>query len=107
MDDFIGQYADSVRFTEWSIKDTAIIPTGGKGKGHAGYKVQVGGNDEFYILLIVFKEEIAQSFPLNTVCRVLTEKGRLKPSKNGDQHQIKVNKKPIRHYVVIEKLEFD
>lgn len=107
MDDFIGQYADSVRFTEWSIKDTAIIPTGGKGKGHAGYKRQNGGIDEFYILPIVFKEEIAQSFPIQTTCRVLTEKGRLKPSKNGDQHQIKVNKKPIRHYVVIEKLEFD
>lgn len=72
---------------------------------HAGFKVQVGGNDEFYILPLVFREEIAQSFPIHTVCKVLSEKGRLKPSKNGYQHQIKVNKRPIRHYVVIEKLE--
>ena len=107
LDDFIAQYADSPRFLLWSERDAPYTMTGGKGKGHAGFKVQVGGNDEFYILPLVFREEIAQSFPIHTVCKVLSEKGRLKPSKNGYQHQIKVNKKPIRHYLIIEPLELD
>ncbi|WP_455518436.1 DUF927 domain-containing protein [Neisseria cinerea] len=107
LDDFIAQYADSPRFLSWSERDAPYTMTGGKGKGHAGFKVQVGGNDEFYILPLVFREEIAQSFPIHTVCKVLSEKGRLKPSKNGYQHQIKVNKKPIRHYLIIEPLELD
>ena len=91
---FMDVYALSMRFSDWSS------PT--VNQNHAGYRKQEGHITEYWLIPVVFEEEICQNFDKLKVCEVLhTEQWLKKPNNGRWQHQRKYNGVSARFYVLM------
>lgn len=91
---FMDVYALSMRFSDWSS------PT--VNQNHAGYRKQEGHITEYWLIPVVFEEEICQNFDKLKVCEVLhTEQWLKKPNNGRWQHQRKYNGASARFYVLM------
>ena len=91
---FMDVYALSMRFSDWSSQTV--------NQNHAGYRKQEGHITEYWLIPVVFEEEICQNFDKLKVCEVLHAEQWLKKPNNGRwQHQRKYNGASARFYVLM------
>ena len=91
---FMDVYALSMRFSDWSSQTV--------NQNHAGYRKQEGHITEYWLVPVVFEEEICQNFDKLKVCEVLHAEQWLKKPNNGRwQHQRKYNGASARFYVLM------
>lgn len=81
---FMDVCALSMRFSDWNAQTV--------NQNHAGYRKQEGHITEYWLIPVVFEEEICQNFDKLKVCEVLHAEQWLKKPNNGRwQHQRKNN----------------
>lgn len=91
---FMDVYALSMRFSDWNSQTV--------NQNHAGYRKQEGHITEYWLVPVVFEEEICQNFDKLKVCEVLHAEQWLKKPNNGRwQHQRKYNGASARFYVLM------
>ena len=90
---FMDVNALSMRFSDWNAQTV--------NQHHAGYRKQEGSIDEFWIIPVVFEDEVCKGYSQRKVCEVLHNRRWLKKADNGRwQHQRKRNNLASRFYVL-------
>ena len=93
---FMDVNALSMRFSDWNAQTW--------NQNHAGYRKQEGSIDEYWIIPVVFENEVCKGYSPRKVCEVLHDHEWLKKADNGRwQHQRKKNGVASRFYVLMEK----
>nr|DAN36939.1 MAG TPA: Superfamily II helicase [Bacteriophage sp.] len=91
---FMDVNALSMRFSDWNAQTV--------NQHHAGYRKQEGSIDEFWIIPVVFEDEVCKGYSQRKVCEVLHNRQWLKKADNGRwQHQRKRNGSASRFYVLM------
>ena len=91
---FMDVNALSMRFSDWNAQTV--------NQHHAGYRKQEGSIDEFWIIPVVFEDEVCKGYSQRKVCEVLHNRRWLKKADNGRwQHQRKRNNLASRFYVLV------
>ena len=91
---FMDVNALSMRFSDWNSQTV--------NRDHAGYRKQEGSIDEFWIIPVVFEDEVCKGYSQRKVCEVLHNRRWLKKADNGRwQHQRKRNNLASRFYVLV------
>ena len=90
---FMDVNALSMRFSDWNAQNT--------NQNHAGYRKQEGSLDEYWIIPVVFEDEVCKGYIPRKVCEVLHAHRWLKKTDNDRwQHQRKRNGIASRFYVL-------
>ena len=93
---FMDVNALSMRFSDWNSQTV--------NRDHAGYRKQEGSIDEYWIIPVVFENEVCKGYSPRKVCEVLHDHEWLKKADNGRwQHQRKRNGSASRFYVLMEE----
>ena len=93
---FMDVNALSMRFSDWNSQTV--------NRDHAGYRKQEGSIDEYWIIPVVFENEVCKGYSPRKVCEVLHSHEWLKKADNGRwQHQRKRNGVASRFYVLMEE----
>ena len=93
---FMDVNALSMRFSDWNSQTV--------NRDHAGYRKQEGSIDEYWIIPVVFENEVCKGYSPRKVCEVLHNHEWLKKAENGRwQHQRKRNGVASRFYVLMEE----
>ncbi|OHQ27875.1 helicase [Neisseria sp. HMSC066H01] len=93
---FMDVNALSMRFSDWNSQTV--------NRDHAGYRKQEGSIDEYWIIPVVFENEVCKGYSPRKVCEVLHNHEWLKKAENGRwQHQRKKNGVASRFYVLMEE----
>ena len=91
---FMDVNALSMRFSDWNAQTW--------NQNHAGYRKQEGSIDEYWIIPVVFENEVCKGYSPRKVCEVLHNHEWLKKAENGRwQHQRKRNGSASRFYVLM------
>ena len=91
---FMDVNALSMRFSDWNAQTW--------NQNHAGYRKQEGSIDEYWIIPVVFENEVCKGYSPRKVCEVLHNRQWLKKADNGRwQHQRKRNGSASRFYVLM------
>ena len=93
---FMDVNALSMRFSDWNSQTV--------NRDHAGYRKQEGSIDEYWIIPVVFENEVCKGYSPRKVCEVLHNHEWLKKAENGRwKHQRKRNGVASRFYVLMEE----
>ena len=91
---FMDVNALSMRFSDWNAQTV--------NQHHAGYRKQEGSIDEYWIIPVVFEDEVCKGYSPRKVCEVLhTRKWAKKTNNDRWQHQRKRNGVASRFYVLM------
>ena len=91
---FMDVNALSMRFSDWNAQTV--------NQNNAGYRKQEGSIDEYWIIPVVFEDEVCKGYSPRKVCEVLHDRQWLKKADNGRwKHQRKRNGVASRFYVLI------
>lgn len=91
---FMDVNALSMRFSDWNAQTV--------NQNHAGYRKQEGSIDEYWIIPVVFEDEVCKGYSPRKVCEVLHDRQWLKKADNGRwKHQRKRNGGASRFYVLM------
>ena len=91
---FMDVNALSMRFSDWNAQTW--------NQNHAGYRKQEGSIDEYWIIPVVFENEVCKGYSPRKVCEVLHNHEWLKKAENGRwQHQRKRSGVASRFYVLM------
>ena len=83
-----------MRFSDWNAQTV--------NQHHAGYRKQEGSIDEYWIIPVVFEDEVCKGYSPRKVCEVLhTRKWAKKTNNDRWQHQRKRNGVASRFYVLM------